>query len=87
MDENLNNNKEVSEALEEINLDQQAIEQKKSAIDSDDAARKVQEALREFELQQKALREKQQPTEDPKPKSESLNAKGDRKSTRLNSSH
>ena len=77
MDENLNNNKEVSEALEEINLNQQAIEQKRSTIDSDEAARKVQEALREFELQQQTLREKQQPTEVPKPQGESLNAKAD----------
>ena len=56
MDENLNiNNKEVSEALKEINLNQQTIEKKQATIDSDDAARKVQDALREFELQQKKM--------------------------------
>jgi len=71
MEENLNKNGDINEALKGYNL-----EQPTKIGDSNDVAKKAQEAFREFELKQKSLHEEQQKTIEVPKIDESLKFKG-----------
>ncbi len=51
--EKINKNVEISEALRELNLNEETLKQQQTSIDSIDVAKKAQEAFKEFQLKQK----------------------------------